>query len=345
VPPVRRVFPSMSGATAKSIFIAPVGEIAGLAKRDHPEKTVTACFHCGEPCPDHTFAKAERVFCCQGCLIVHELLAENGLTQFYDLSRHPGVRVRQRSGRERWTYLDDPELQQRLLDFTDGKTARVTFHIPSIHCIACVWLLENLFRLNPAAGRSLVNYPRREVAISWSIEQLRLSDLVSLLASLGYEPQLTLGGLDPKQRLEPARKRQWLQVGIAGFAFGNIMLFSLPGYIGLDSLSGPLFRSIFGWISLALAAPVLLFSASDYWGSALVSFRRRSLTLDVPIALGLAALYGRSAYEILTRSGEGYLDSMVGLVFFLLCGRIFQQKTHERMAFDRDYKSFFPLYI
>jgi Cu+-exporting ATPase len=79
-----------------------------------------------------------------------------------------------------------------------------------------------------------VNFPRREVAITFATEKLPLSDLVALLASIGYEPVLTLGELE-KRKGDPARKRQWLQVGIAGFAFGNIMLLSLPTYIGLDS--------------------------------------------------------------------------------------------------------------
>ena len=63
----------------------------------------------------------------------------------------------------------------------------------------------------------------------------------------------------------------------------------------------------------------------------------------MPITLGLAALYAQSAYEIVLEKGPGYLDSLAGLVFFLLCGRVFQQKTHDRMAFDRDFKCFFPL--
>jgi cation transport ATPase len=252
------------------------------------------------------------------------------------------VRIRQQAKQQQWAYLDDPALQQRLLDFTDGKVSRVTFQIPAIHCVACVWLLENLFRLHPGVGRSQVNFPRREAAITFAPERIKLSELVGLLVSIGYEPVLTLGELEKRQG-DPARKRQWLQVGIAGFAFGNIMLLSLPLYLGLDTLSGPLFRIIFGYLSLALAAPVVFYSASDYWRSARLSLRQRMLTLDVPIALGLAALYAQSAYEIALGRGPGYLDSLAGLVFFLLCGRVFQQKTHDRMAFDRDFKCFFPL--
>jgi len=282
------------------------------------------------------------VFCCQGCLVVHDLLAESGLGQFYDLSRHPGVRVRRAAGREQWAYLDESPVRERLLDFTDGKLSRVTFHVPAMHCVACVWLLENLFRLHPGIGRSQANFPKREVAISFANGKIALSELVALLVSIGYEPVLTLGELE-KTKPNLTLRRQRLQVGIAGFAFGNIMLVSLPLYLGMDSLSGPVLGSLFGYLSLALAAPVLVYSASDYWRSALLSLRQRVLTLDVPIALGLAALYAQSAYEILAGRGGGYLDSLAGLVFFLLCGRVFQQRTHDRMAFDRDYKSFFPL--
>jgi len=312
--------------------------------REASSRERASCFHCGEPCADNSFAKAQKVFCCNGCLIVHDLLTQSGLGHFYDLNQSPGVRVRRPAAEDQWAFLDEPALQQRLLDFTDGKQSRVTFTIPAIHCIACVWLLENLFQLHPGIGHSRVNFPKREVAISFVSGKIKLSEIVSLLASIGYEPSLTLGELEPRA-VNPVRKRHWLQVGIAGFAFGNIMLFSLPLYLGMDSFSGPIFQRVFGYLSLVLALPVLVFSAADFWKSALLSLRQRVLTLDVPIALGLAAIYGQSVFEIASSHGAGYCDSLTGLIFFLLCGRAFQQKTHERLAFDRDYKSFFPLSV
>jgi len=317
-------FPTHSGASADS--------------------TLPACFHCGEPCNERVFSDSAKVFCCRGCQAVHDLLAENGLGHFYDLNRYPGVRMRRSSPKEQWAFLDDPAVTQRLIEFSDGEVSRTTFHIPAIHCVACIWLLENLFRLHGGVGKSVVNFARREVTISFAARELQLSDVVVLLASLGYEPALNLGSLEERSE-DRAERKQWLQLGVAGFAFGNIMLFSLPGYLGFDSLSGPLFRSLFGWLSLILALPVLIYSSSDYWRAAVLSFRHRVLTLDVPIALGLGALYGQSAFEILSGRGEGYLDSMAGLVFLLLCGRVFQKKTHERILFDRDYKSFFPLSV
>jgi Cu+-exporting ATPase len=301
----------------------------------------SACHHCGEPCTTGSHRLDDHDFCCLGCQTVFGLLRDSGLGDFYTLASRPGSRINNASDPGRWAFLDEPSVTPRLLDYQDDKIARVTFELPAIHCVACVWLLENLFRLHPAIGRSRVNFARREVAITFTPQRARLSEIADLLTRIGYEPAITLAELD---RPQPAtRGRLGLQIGVAGFAFGNIMLFSLPLYLGLDSATGPLFRSLFGWLSLALALPVLLFSASDYWRSAWASLRQKQLTLDVPIAAGLAALYGQSAWEILSGHGEGYLDSLAGLVFFLLCGRAFQRKTHERLAFDRDYRGFFPL--
>lgn len=306
-----------------------------------PKAEAKACDHCGEPCSSGGFRLDDRVFCCLGCQTVFGLLRESGLADFYTIAPRPGKKVDARQGPERWAFLNEPAVSAKLLDFTDDKIARVTFQVPAIHCIACVWLLENLFRLHPGIGRSRVQFTRREVSITFSPQRARLSDLADLLTRIGYEPSITLAELD--REAEAPRSRLGLQVGVAGFAFGNIMLFSLPLYLGLDSATGPTFRALFGWLSLALALPVVTFSASDYWRSAWTSLHQRTLTLDVPIAAGLAALYGQSAWEILSGHGEGYLDSLAGLVFFLLCGRAFQRKTHERLVFDRDYKGFFPL--
>jgi len=277
---------------------------------------------------------------------VFALLHESGLGQFYVLAPAPGVRVGQTTAQGQWTFLDEATVQEKLLDYADEQRAKVTLHLPAIHCVACVWLLENLFRLRADIGESRVNFARREVSITFNRVQLKLSDLVALLASLGYEPELTYGELEPSRRKAPrGRQRQWLQLGVAGFGFGNIMLLALPGYLGLDSLSGPWFKPLAGGLGLVLALPVLVYSAADYWRAAWFGLQQRVLTLDVPIALGLMAIYGQSVFEVATGRGEGYCDSLTGLIFFLLCGRVFQQKTFDRLAFDRDYKGFFPLAV
>jgi len=165
-----------------------------------------------------------------------------------------------------------------------------------------------------------------------------------LLSSLGYEPELKLSDLQLAAPVKPSR-RLWLQLGLAGFAFGNTMLFSIASYLGLDSASGPGFQRLVGWISLVLSIPVIGYSALDYWRSASISLRRGLLNIDVPIAAGIIAIAAQSTTAVIRGQGTGYFDSLAGLVFFLLCGKLFQRKTFDRLAFDRDYRSFFPLSV
>ena len=329
------------------LSIAQPGVLAGAVDANRgnesfPEKT--ACFHCGTACRTRIYTAQEKNFCCRGCLTVFEILTENGLTDYYELSRKAGIRIKKRARKQQFAYLDEPGVRESLVDFTDERNTRVTFYIPAIHCIACVWLLENLFRLKPGIGRSQVNFPRKEVSINFETGAVKLSEIAALLTSLGYEPELKLADTTQPE-VSPATKRLWLQLGVAGFAFGNTMLFSIAGYLGLDSFSGPAFKTLTGYISFLLALPVLFYSAQDYFRLAWIGLQQRLLTIEVPIAAGIIAIFGQSTYEVLTGAGEGYFDSFSGLLFFLLCGRLFQQKTYDRLVFDRDYKSFFPLSV
>lgn len=303
-----------------------------------------ACFHCGTLCRGTVYRAQEKPFCCNGCCTVFEILSANGLTDFYKLSETAGVRISATVKSEQFKFLDEPAVREKLVDFSDAKLTRVTFHIPSIHCIACVWLLENLFQLKPGIGQTQVNFPRKEGALSFDSGQVKLSEVVTLLASLGYEPELKLSALEGKPQSKVAR-RLWIQLGLAGFAFGNIMLFSISAYLGLDAFAGPGFRKMVGLISFLLATPVVTYSALEYWKAAGRSLQQKLLNIDVPIAAGVAAIYLQSVYEVFSGRGDGYFDSLCGLIFFLLCGRLFQQKTYDRLAFDRDYKSFFPLSV
>ncbi len=271
-----------------------------------------------------------------------QILNDSGLERFYALEKQPGVRIGEAPPPDRFGFLDAGNLRAQLADYADERVTRVTLRVPSMHCLACVWLLENLFRLEPAIGASRVNFPRRELTVSFDHTLLPFSRLAHLLASLGYEPDINLGALrEREERGPPGQRGLWLRIGVAGFAFGNIMLLSIPSYLGLRE--GEIFRPFFGWLSLGLSLPVLLFSASPYWRAAWLGLRRRMITIEFPIAIGLAALFVQSAFDVATGASEGYFDSFAGLVFFLLCGRWFQQKSYDWLSFDRDYRAYFPL--
>ncbi|MFH5830927.1 heavy metal translocating P-type ATPase [Halalkalibaculum sp. DA384] len=307
----------------------------------------TACYHCGEACGSDAVAVDEKSFCCEGCKMVYQILDENEMETYYCLQEQPGISLngKQRSGR--FEYLEDEALLDEIVDFRDGAKTSVRLYIPGIHCTSCVWLLENIYKLDNGITQSSVNFLKRELSLTFNHQQTSLRTISELLHSIGYEPEFRLDQVENKKRSTPDR-RLWLKMGVAGFAFGNIMLFSFPDYLAgsaTDLDSHGYFTVFFGILNIALGLPVLLFSSSDYLKSAWAALRQGGINLDVPISIGILALFGRSVYEIMTGIGTGYMDSFTGLVFFLLIGRMIQKKTYERLAFDRDYKSYLPLSV
>lgn len=306
------------------------------------EKEQVACYHCGQPCEEVNHKIDDKQFCCQGCRTVYEILNENNLCEYYTYQQTPGVNLRYVS-EETYSYLDEPSIRKKLLSFDSDNYARVELFIPSIHCISCIWLLENLQKLNPGVLKSEVNFARKRTTIDFNPGTTSLSAVARLLASLGYAPQVNLSE-EKKEESVTTSKTLIMKLAIAGFAFGNIMLLSFPEYLGLEGTETEL-KTLFSYLNIALAIPVTFYSGWDYFANAFQSFKQRLINIDVPIAVGLAALFLRSTYDILSNTGPGYLDSLAGLVFFLLIGRWFQSKTYESLAFDRDFKSYFPLAV
>ena len=306
------------------------------------EQGTTTCYHCGDSCQDHTHQIEEKIFCCEGCKMVYQLLAENGLCTFYDLEQSPGWSLKTQKDAHAFAYLDNPEIEQRLLQFKEQGVAKVSFYLPQINCSSCIWLLENLYQLREGFFRSRVDFLKKEIHLNYDPDLLSLREVVALLSTLGYEPEINLQDLESRKHKKGDRRLIY-QLGVAGFAFGNIMLMSFPEYLGLEAEMFPNFRQFFGYLNLLLALPVLLYSAQSFFSSAWHGLKERFLNIDVPISLGILALLLRSSYEVLFQTGMGYFDSLAGLVFFLLIGRWFQNKTYARIAFDRDYKSYFPI--
>lgn len=304
------------------------------------QATQAKCFHCGQDC-EETHWLDEKVFCCYGCKTVFEILNANDLCEYYRLDNHPGISLRDVDDKN-FSCLDDESIRKKLITFDSEEFARVTFAIPAIHCVSCIWLLENLQKIDRGILRSEVNFARKSVTLDFAPGRIKLSKLASLLSSLGYAPQITL---DTREKINHALTNPLVfKLTVAGFCFGNVMLFSFPEYLGLDQ-TDPFLNRMFSFLNLALAIPVFLYSGFDYLRSAAKSFKQRQINIDVPIAAGLIALFCRSAFDIVTTTGPGYLDSFTGLVFFLLIGRWFQSKTYESLAFDRDFKSYFPLAV
>ncbi len=283
-----------------------------------------------------------KIFCCEGCKQVYLLLSENNLCTYYDFDKTPGIKAKGKFISERFAYLDDAVTAKKLVQFSSDTQTNATFHLPQMHCSSCVFLLENLHRIEPGITKSQTNFQRKEVFIIFDPTRISLRKVVELLAFIGYEPYISLKDSMEKKAVT-FNKKQIYRIGVAGFCFANIMMLSFPEYFSSGNIEQAGLKSTFSWLNLFLSMPVLFFSASGIFISAWKGVRQRFLNIDVPLALAIIVTFSRSYYEIISGNGAGWLDSGTGIVFFMLIGRWFQDKTYDSFSFDRDYKSYFPL--
>ncbi|MFT5753952.1 MAG: Cu+-exporting ATPase [Flavobacterium sp.] len=300
------------------------------------------CFHCGnEIIKKGEVIFDEKSFCCTGCKTVYEIFSQNDLSCYYDFENAPGATPQEIKGK--YDFLDDEKIITKLLEFQEDTTSIVSLYIPHIHCSSCIWILENLQKLQSGISSSQVNFPEKKVRITFNPIKTSLKEIVYLLSSIGYEPYISLDNYETGKK-EVDRSLIY-KVGVAFFCFGNIMLLSFPEYFEVDEFWINQYRGFFRWLIFALALPSFIYSASDYYVSAYKSIRSKMLNIDIPIALGILVMFVRSTVDILFDYGQGFFDSLTGLIFFMLLGKLFQQKTYSFLSFERDYKSYFPIAI
>lgn len=300
------------------------------------------CFHCGK---EHT-TKEEiqfdtKSFCCVGCKTVYEIFSQNDLTCYYDFQSAPGATPQEIKGK--YDFLEDEKIQSKLLEFQENGTHIVSLYIPHIHCSSCIWILENLQKLQKGISTSQVNFTQKKVRITYNPETTSLKEIVYLLSSIGYEPYISLDNYENGKK-EIDRSLIY-KLGIAFFCFGNIMLLSFPEYFEVDEFWINKYRNFFRTLIFFLSLPSFLYSASGYYISAYKSIKSNMLNIDIPIALGIVVMFVRSVIDITFDYGQGFFDSLTGLVFFMLLGKLFQQKTYDFLSFERDYKSYFPIAV
>ncbi|WP_142783605.1 heavy metal translocating P-type ATPase [Changchengzhania lutea] len=301
----------------------------------------SACFHCGLDASNSNITADDKSFCCHGCKTVYEIFSANDLTCYYDLQQAPGATPNKLVGK--YHFLDNTKIVEKLLEFNNDTTQIVTLYIPHVHCSSCIWILENLNKLNPSIGASFVNFGKKTVRVTYNSEIYSLKQLVELLASIGYEPFISLDDYNVgKTHID---RSLIYKLGVAGFAFGNIMFLSFPEYFQVQGFWIETYAPLFRWLMFFFSLPVVFYSGQDYFISAYKGLRAHILNIDVPIALGITVLFIRSSAEIILNLGTGFFDSLTGLIFFLLLGKFFQQKTYKFLSFERDYKSYFPIGI
>ena len=276
--------------------------------------------HCGLPVP----AGAPHAgFCCAGCEAVYALLTDGGLTRFYDLGGGRGQPIGRppRPGAHDW--VDDLERDGR----NDAGQIRVALDVQGIHCAACVWLLQELWRRQPGAIDVRLNPAVGRIHLTYDPTRLSLGDYLDAVEQLGY-------------RMAPASKKAddplrglLTRLGISVALALNAMMFALAGYFGLDASGGTL-ANLFDAVSLGLATAAVAVGGPVFFAGALGGLRHRVLHLDLPISIGLVLAYSGSLYGYVTGSGADYFDTVTVFVALMLLGRYLQRRALQR---NRDY--------
>ena len=303
---------------------------------------VKSCFHCGlGVVKEDQIVFDEKFFCCNGCKTVYEIFSLNDMTCYYDFEKSPGATPHDIKGK--YDFLDNEGIVSKLLEFQEDKTAIVSLSIPHIHCSSCIWILENLQKLQKGISTSQVNFPEKKVRITYNTDEVSLKTIVHLLSSIGYEPYISLENYETgKNNVD---RSLTYKLGLAFFCFGNIMLLSFPEYFEVKEFWLDTYKPFFRWLIFALSLPSFLYSASGYYVSAYKSIKSGMLNIDIPIALGIIIFFIRSTFDIVMDYGSGFFDSLTGLIFFMLLGKMFQIKTYSFLSFERDFKSYFPIAI
>lgn len=292
---------------------------------------MSGCFHCGEPIPRGAnyfvaVAGSAQAVCCPGCMAAAEWIAGLGLDSYYRLREQP---ARRPEGSFDFSAWDRPALQRLHVRMHAPERAEIVLLVEQLRCSACAWLIERALGGADGVREVGVNAPARRVRLVFDPQRVQLSALMQLLGRLGYAPQpLSAASLDSLRQKEgrDALKR----LVVAGLGAMQAMMYAVALYAGGFDGIDPATRDFFRWLGFLVATPVVLYSARPFFAGALREWRARHLSMDTPVALAVALIYGASLVETLVRGREIYFDSVSMFVFFLLAARHVEMRARHR---------------
>ena len=289
------------------------------------------CAHCGLPVPEGLLDEhAERQFCCSGCHTAFGILHTHGLDSYYAFAERREAPVRA-SGRS-YDEFDHPAFANLYVTALPNGLSRTELYLEGVHCASCVWLVERVPLLVPGVLRAELDVRRSLAVIEWDLTTVPLSRIAQSLDTLGYPPHPFRGVARADMRKREDRA-MLVRIGIAGAIAINVMLAALALYAGELNTMDASFTRFFRWVSLAITVPAFIWPGRVFFTGAWASLRTRSLHMDLPIAIALAAGFVRGAMNTVTDSGPIYFDGLALLIFALLVGRFLQQRG-QRMAVD-----------
>jgi Cu2+-exporting ATPase len=296
----------------------PEGE--AIARVDVEPAVASACLHCGASLASAVADDAGEGFCCAGCRTVYALLRRGGLTRYYALRGAQGVPVTApRAGHDsKWL---EPLAEK--VAATEG-LCELALDLQGVHCTACVWLVDELFRRQTGGARVLINPALGTVDLVVG-PTFALADFVREVEQFGYR-------LGPRAKPGDAVDRGsgglLLRMGITVALAMNSMIFALSLYLGLER--GPTYELMHG-AGYLLATAAVVVGGSVFIGSAWRALRRGVLHMDVPIALGIVLAFAGSSWSFFYGERRAsYFDTITIFIALMLVGRWLQERVLDR---------------
>ncbi len=218
---------------------------------------------------------------------------------------------------------DDATLLSLSRPLGDG-TRQLEYAVPDAHCAACIRSIETGLLSLPQVSAARVNLTRRSVRVVFDPDRGQPAGFADAIRLSGYHTYV----LDPSQETagDPVLGELVRALAVAGFAAGNIMLFSVSIWSGADEAT----RDLFHWISALIALPAIAYSGRIFFRSAWRALRVGRTNMDVPISIGVILATALSLLETVQSGEHAYFDASTTLLFFLLIGRTLDHLMRER---------------
>lgn len=219
---------------------------------------------------------------------------------------------------------DDDETLLAAATKLDNGRYQLELAVPDMYCAACITTVENALSKLDMVDQARVNFSTKRVRVAFSPANGRPSELTKAIRSKGYrtfllDPEVDCGGDKTLRTLSRS-------LAVAGFAAGNIMLFSVSIWSGAE----PVTRDLFHWISALIAIPAVAYAGQPFYRSAFRALRHGALNMDVPITLAVLLALALSVFETVNGGQHAYFDASVSLLFFLLIGRTLDHLMRDR---------------
>lgn len=274
------------------------------------------CAHCGDSLRG---LAADAAFCCAGCASAHAIIDAAGLGSFYRRLEEARAHRPVPLGTDFSSFATEAGAGVFTLDLL----------VDGLDCAACVWLIESLLARNPTILAARANLSTRRLALRWRGSAAAANEHVGLVAALGYRPA-PYRVLDAVARDDAETRDLLRSLAVAGFAAANVMLLSVAIWSGHDGTMGDATRTLFHWLSAAIALPAIAYAGRPFFRSAWKALSNGRSNMDVPISIGVVLASLVSLHETWIGAQHAFFDSAITLLFFLLVGRTLDRRVRSR---------------